>query len=314
MDIIDKGILIELEGNCRASHQYLADKFGMTRSSIKRRVDRLVDSGVIVQFTVELSREMLNYEWLIASVRTDGTENDKRIIKEMGKEPMVFCVNRIADKSYSVYSHVVGQEGIYRLGKHLRGIKGVKEVTLHPLVILNNETLSPNSWLHERGNKVDFTMDQLRVLRCLVDDARIPVSEIAQKTGMTTKRSNRIMSELQDGGGVYFTIYMALSKSGNTSFVLSLELNETKASPRDVITWLQKEYPLDYWNSFIMANEPTMWNFFSTDHISRIEEIVVAARQKSFVGNANALIHYPNNVFSSLARIRLLEMLDEAGV
>ena len=50
MDRLDKGILMVLDVDCRVSYEYLARKFGVSSNAIKRRVAKMVESGVIEQY------------------------------------------------------------------------------------------------------------------------------------------------------------------------------------------------------------------------------------------------------------------------
>ena len=60
MDAIDEGILRELIKDSRTSYAELGRLFGLTRASIKERVERLKNDGVIEEFTVIINPQALN--------------------------------------------------------------------------------------------------------------------------------------------------------------------------------------------------------------------------------------------------------------
>ena len=50
-DDLDRKILAQLVENARASYGHIGDRVGLSAPAVKRRVDRLVDDGVITRFT-----------------------------------------------------------------------------------------------------------------------------------------------------------------------------------------------------------------------------------------------------------------------
>ena len=54
MDAIDKRIIEQLRENARAGYAEIGDVVGLSASAVKRRVDRLVGSGAIRGFTVNV--------------------------------------------------------------------------------------------------------------------------------------------------------------------------------------------------------------------------------------------------------------------
>jgi len=53
MDDVDKKILETLRQNSRTPNNEIADKLGLTEGTIRNRIKRLVESGVIKKFTIE---------------------------------------------------------------------------------------------------------------------------------------------------------------------------------------------------------------------------------------------------------------------
>ena len=54
LDATDRRLIAALQQNARASVTELAGALALSRATVKTRLDRLVDSGVIRRFTVEL--------------------------------------------------------------------------------------------------------------------------------------------------------------------------------------------------------------------------------------------------------------------
>ncbi|HEY0089843.1 MAG TPA: Lrp/AsnC family transcriptional regulator [Candidatus Lokiarchaeia archaeon] len=55
MDVIDLKILEELKTNSRISFNDISQKIGKTEATVRRRVKKLMDDGIINKFTIEYS-------------------------------------------------------------------------------------------------------------------------------------------------------------------------------------------------------------------------------------------------------------------
>jgi DNA-binding Lrp family transcriptional regulator len=58
VDQIDEQIVRHLVADAKASYPQLGKQVGLSASAVKRRVDRLVVSGVIARFTIKLNSEL----------------------------------------------------------------------------------------------------------------------------------------------------------------------------------------------------------------------------------------------------------------
>ncbi|MGD9619982.1 MAG: Lrp/AsnC family transcriptional regulator [Mycolicibacterium sp.] len=61
LDETDERILIELTENARATFAEIGERVSLSASAVKRRVDRMVDSGVIRGFTTVVDRNALGW-------------------------------------------------------------------------------------------------------------------------------------------------------------------------------------------------------------------------------------------------------------
>ncbi|MGY5871522.1 MAG: winged helix-turn-helix transcriptional regulator, partial [Candidatus Thorarchaeota archaeon] len=205
MDLIDKGIILDLDRNCRVSYEILARRYNLAANSIKRRIEKLLESGVIQRFTIELSLAMMDSELMLALISTEGLEDEKAFLEKIAENPMVLQVGFLPSGNSAVFAEYVGSQGLSDLGLFFRGLEGVKEVEMHTLLI-------------ERGGKVELTTLRLKVLRCLVQDARMPISEIAEQTGLTAKRVRKVLDQFLDNEVVRFTIRANLNAGEDTAF------------------------------------------------------------------------------------------------
>ena len=119
MDSLDKNILLDLHANCRITFQEIAQKNSISENAIKKRFTRMVNSGVIEDFYVELCLEMVDADMSMSLVTTDGTETGE-FIEEIGKNPMVSYIGKMAAGIYNVFACYHGAVGLSEIGSFLR--------------------------------------------------------------------------------------------------------------------------------------------------------------------------------------------------
>lgn len=304
MDIIDKKMLLELDVNCRVSFEELSRKLNITSNAVKKRFDKLVDSGVIDEFSVAFKPAMTGAEYLIAEVRTDGSENEEAFIEEIGENDMTVQVGLLVGgegRSYMVHAEYIGADGLAELGRFLRGLDGVNSVDMHTMVT-------------DPGKKTDLTKLHLRILRHLLDDPRMMISELANRSGLTARRVRRLLVELIEGRSFWFSVRWNLSAGESTEFYVRLEYDQGVSSPEKIDEWLRSEYEMEYWYSYVSATEPVLFAKFVTEHFRDAEPITRRMTSPDFIKSTRTLLCYPVKKFSRLGQLKLQEMLAEAGL
>lgn len=82
MDIIDQKILELLEENSRMSFNEISEKINKTEATVRRRVKKLKDEGIIQKFTIEYDID--TGQKISATIKIEPDFKDiKRIVKEL---------------------------------------------------------------------------------------------------------------------------------------------------------------------------------------------------------------------------------------
>ena len=82
MDVIDLKILEELKTNSRMSFNEISDRIGKTEATVRRRVKRLMEDGIIKRFTIDY--EMDSKPKVSATIKIEPDFKDiKRILTEL---------------------------------------------------------------------------------------------------------------------------------------------------------------------------------------------------------------------------------------
>ncbi len=310
MDWLDKALLWQLYGNARISYQDLARKYNLTFNAIKNRVKKLEEIGVIQEYTVELSLAMLGLEPLQALITTDGSENMRTLIDQIGSYQLIRLAYRQANRIYNSMAYVAETKDFFELKKFLESLDAVTTVELHPLLTFVPDA-PPHSKARSRGEKVTFTQSQLSTLQCLMEDVRMPVSELANRTNLTPRRINKILKELQEGGGVHFTIRINLLAHGDAILDLYIHYDETKTPVNEIITWFQEHYSLEFWNASQWLDESVIAVGLIIEDPIRVGEITRLVREATFVEAVDDFLVTPQTYVKMHYRDPTQHYLDE---
>lgn len=303
MDPVDKMILTEISKNCRVSYENLSKKTGLSANAVKNRVSALLDSGAISRFAISLDAAMINAEYFMALVITDGTEDIDEFLKYMGENEMVGHISLLASAvggAYLLWGQYIGSSMLSDLRKFLRHPSTVQDVELHTI-------------LWRMGRKVDLANLHLRILAVLQKNPRALISEIAQEAGLAAKTVRRGIRELMEDGGVIFSARPDTAAGGLVNFYVRLELNEDETTLNEVVKWLKAEYPLELWDPTVSATDPVIFAEFVVDDLHQAEEIARHIRCQTFVKSTTTLVSYSNKKFKYYAETMLDDMIREAG-
>ena len=299
MDSIDRNILLDLFSYCRVTFQEIAEKNDVSANAIKKRFNKMHSMGVIEDFYVELSLAMVDADISMSLVTTDGTE-DEEFIETIGNNPMVSYIGKMSGGIYNVFACFSGTSGLSELGSFLRNLPQVRTVELHPL-------------LYAKGEKIEFSPLQLKVLRYLVEDSRMPVSEIAKRSGLTSRIVSKVINELKEGGGVNFTISWN-PNAGGLVIMLRIHWDEKEINFNQILSLLQKQFPLEYFAPMISATNPLLFASFIVKDMKRVQEISQELKKNPKITSLITYLGEPSRVYPDIKTIRLKEILAEAGL
>jgi DNA-binding Lrp family transcriptional regulator len=277
----------------------MAQKRNVSANAIKKRVMKLLSLRAIEGFFVELSYAMIDAEPCMAIVTTDGTE-DESFIEMIGNNPLVGPMGKLAGSMYNIIAVYQGSSSLAELGSSIRNIPCVINVELHPLILT-------------KGNKIELSVTEKKVLQYLVSDPRMAISEVAKKSGLTSRTVRNTIDDLTSGGGVNFGIYMNPSAGTGITVMFRIHWEEKAINIGEVLTYLSKTFPEEYFVPLLSATNPLLFAIFLTSDSRRIQEINQILRQKTEFTTIIAYVGEPARIFPDLKLLRLKEILSEAG-
>jgi len=301
VDKIDRGILLDLQRNCRITLQALADKHGISANAIRKRISALEDKGVIHEYVIELSRAMVNSELMFALIYTDKTIDDNRFAELIFEHPSVNRVNYDSFGSCIVQAEYSGTEEMSEISSYFRRLESVTDLEIHTLPI-------------PRGESRPLTKIELRVLAPLLDNPRMRISEIARIAGLTVKRVRKTLNNLIHSKSVLFTISQVLSAADVSFIAFRITWDSKSITPEQIETTLREMYPNDFHRVSYSALEPIMWCYFLLDDNKTSEQIATEFRKLPSVIVRNTILVYPPKKTRSIRTQALRKMIQEAGI
>ena len=284
------------------SYQALADKFGITANAVRGRILRMMEIGIIDSFIVCLSMEMIDSDVMFALVHTDGTEDIEEFIARLGHNPMVFLVGFLASTEGNVY-HLVAQyiksEGLNKISSFIRTNREVTRVDVYPI-------------LYPRGGKTKLTKADLKVLKVLIEDARMPIIEIAHRTGFTSRRVRRILDHFLETDSIWTAVRWNLNASDYIQFMMRITFDERLIQVDELVTWFKESYPRKYWDAYIVTTSPEIFVEFVVDNLRDIEQILRSMKKAPFIKSASPLVRFSESKFPWLGELYLRNMISES--
>jgi DNA-binding Lrp family transcriptional regulator len=301
VDTIDRGIIWELHENCRVSYQTLADKFGLTANGVRGRILKMMEIGIIDSFVVCLSVEMIDSDVMFALVYTDGTEDTEEFIARLGQNPMVIVVGLGActdGNVYTVFSQYIGSEGLNKIASFIRNSETVTRVDVYPI-------------LYQRGGKTQLSKADFRVLKVLVEDARLPTIEIAKRTGFTARRVKRILDHFIETDSIWIAVRWNLNASDYIQFLMKTTYDERLIKTDELVKWLKDSYPTKYWDTYFVATSPEVFVEFVVENLRDIVQLQRSMKKINFIKSATPILRFSESKFPWLGELYLRNMIRE---
>jgi DNA-binding Lrp family transcriptional regulator len=265
--------------------------------------------GGISRGYVYLSLAMLDADYCMCWISTDATEIDEKVYRQIGRHPAIDESGRVGPRNLYATTEVSDSKSIIELGSYLREFQFVQEVNMERIFPITPTRL-PNfqKWVY-RGKKVNFTKLQRTVLKYLIEDARTPATKIAEKTNYSARRVQQIIKELQECGGLYFTVHPRFDALEQIPFITRISYDEKKITPYEVVGWVQEKIPVEYWNSFQIADQPKTFHVFSAENMKRIEQITSMLKDAPFSKLVETMVIQSQHHFAGLGYVELCRLL-----
>lgn len=177
--ILDKNDLTILP-DCRTSYSIIGSQIGLSSKSVKARVKKMVDNGVIEKFVVRVNPAAFGYRTALVLVKTSHG---------ITKDDVIQHVKEYGDLAYHVYH--MGSTSVAALI--------IKKPLDDNIIQSLNKRLKPATVINIAVTELsvaasnDLSETDLRIIkRLLLSGARVEISNIAKEVGISEKITTRL--------------------------------------------------------------------------------------------------------------------------
>ncbi len=296
MDKIDIILCQLLLTNSRRTYHELANMLNLSVTAIHKRIQTLIELGIIRKFTAKISLSALKAIHIIIFGQSKATSlynlKDKLSMHE------------------SIYWLAMGSGNFLYIGAYLKNmnelepfvnyIKNTVEM-LEPTIGITSLTPYPNVYSFHDTSLYDL---DYKIIRSLKDNSRKKISEVAEEIGVSTKTVRRRLSRMIKLGLIELSIewYPDASNDIITIFHIHLkpEINERKISA------IFNKYSPNIFLYFGFRNIPNLFLAFAwTNTMKELKNIQERFEREETVQSVLSNILYTGYIFETW-RDRLL--------
>lgn len=281
LDELDGKILRSLSRNCRVSYNSLGSEIGMTAKSVKARVKKMQSSGVIDSFIVKVNPMVLGYSKVcILVLRINNKAADEKHIRR--------SISLLGDILNT--GHVLGNISTFKFA-----VKREAEEKLELLVdVIGQDQLIQNQTVVFQNVREQPTYVDFEIMRCLLDNPRMQISDIAEKISMSSKTVARRLEKMIGNDVLDFTIQINFTAIGG--YIVSVvSANLEKGAHTKVLerSYADLEDSFFVYSPMLSQQDVIYWLFFSKD-VFALDSVI--KRIESYGGVKKVDVLIPINI------------------
>ncbi len=269
LDKLDLKILSALLDNCRESDRQIGSRIGITGSSVKSRIEKMLENKTIEDFALKIEPPVLGYNVLyIVTTGQDINEILEQV--ELIGEPffVVPCVGGITVCAIVVKENVTQK---IDLAKNL-----MRDIRILSIFEAENP-----------GIRSDLTKTDLEIINHLLKNPRSRIGELAKKTKLSTKTIARSLKKLQNDEAIQFTLIYDPSKF--EQYIPFAVLVWVDGNLNETLRQLKKEFSQSFLQKpFLAKNQIVL--FLYSNNIFELDNITQQIRKVKGVASADLFI------------------------
>ncbi len=271
LDKIDRKILAELDKNCRIPSTRLAKIVGKSRQSVEYRVNQMVKKGIITSFNAAFNPHKMGYKiYKIYLKLRNIPEEKQRLFEYLKLSGIVYWMGECSgtwDLIFGVFSKDdyaffnLKNELISKFNEIIVGEEGgiLVDVKQYVKMYFTNEIVPPTMFA---GELVHNELDKLdhAILGEIVNNARIPINELAKKVASTPTIVRGKLRKLEENGIIIqYRIGIDLNILGLELYKAIIKLDRyTKDDERKLLEYMSNLPNIHYFIRNIWQIEPEL--------------------------------------------------------
>jgi DNA-binding Lrp family transcriptional regulator len=230
LDEIDLSLLQALSPNSRVPYRELADRMELSVTTVHKRIQALVDQGIIKKFSVYPSPRILPWVFVSIEGRSQADSLDD-VIDRLGRHPSTERIGPASGNFLFIWGIV---RDISEVSKYVDF--AVREARIvDPYVSLHDL-----SHLYGAGDD-KFTNMDYRILSRLLDDSRKQVEDVSAELGVSVSTVRRRLERMEKNRLILCTIQYDPSSTGDVFLIFFLTIR-SGVDRTEVIKMIRSRY------------------------------------------------------------------------
>ena len=224
MDESDIKIILLLILNSRLTYREIAHHLGLSLNAIYKRVQNLIDTGVIKRFTAKINPYAIGAVYAFTFGKSQAS-NIKKVTSELKQNKNTAAI-LLTSRNYIYIGSFL--KSVHELGSYSSFVAQTAELQ-SPIVGLRDGSYysSPVEFIYPKTRSPNIDKLDLSIIRNIHNDSRKPISEVADDVGSTPNTVRRRLSRLINEGLVELTIDVYLEESNDFFSFLLINLSPT---------------------------------------------------------------------------------------
>ncbi len=288
MDKDDLKIVLLLMINSRLTYREIADQLRLSVNAVYRRINSLVNLGIIQKFTGKFKSYALEAPYVFVFGECDSKDPDK-LLDDLG--------------AHENTTHIMlsSRDYIY-LGGFLKNIKDLDSYStfIAQTAKMSSPTIgflsgvnsaSPIPYIAPTETPVSYTNLDKLIIRSIHNDARKPISEIAEEVKSTTNTVTRRLSSMYEKGLLELSIEFYPATSNDIFSVIQLQLNLNEDRSKFAQRIMADFYPHIFfiWNFSNLPNFLLCWVW--CDNMKQFNDITSKLRKENINSLTSDIVH-----------------------
>ncbi|MFQ5999612.1 MAG: Lrp/AsnC family transcriptional regulator, partial [Candidatus Bathyarchaeia archaeon] len=252
-------ILKLLTVNSRRSDHSIARKLQVTTNTVKNRIRKLVEEGVLLGFETHLSATFFNATHCWLGTELYSNEPEEKIVHEIGEIEKVSFIMPTTEKLMVIAMDFLNSSDLDNTIQQISRKKGITGIQTY---------IYSSQRFHK---KIDVSPLDWKIINSIRFNSRKSPSEIAKECGVSTRTVNRRLRRLHEGGVIHHTITLDPMASKGT-IVYGIFAEYDARFPREKVVKSITNNVKNLFNYFVMVNSPTIMMIFFGNRFSDIHD------------------------------------------
>ena len=242
MDEIDFIILKKLLENSRVTYRELGEIINMSVSTVHKRINNLVEEGIIDGFIARPSVISLKYLWVLI-FGTSSAKSMGDVSKELGQHESIKAIAIAGNKYFYISAYLRNISELQEFSSYVSKTAQIAEPTVG---IINIPYITEPKPL---------TLIDYKILRSLNKDSRKSITDITDDTGLSPKTVRKRLDRMIENNLAEFIIELRLLYKDCFVNIFHLFLNEG-TNMNSAINHINEKYSQNFSHCLSYSNIP----------------------------------------------------------